>query len=92
LLRRQHGAKLLLVEKTYRVRLAGLALVAVANVFPALPAIGPNMVLNESGKVGWKGGVELPAVNPAGEVLNHPQTPVLREAPGPIGVVELVKA
>ena len=42
------------------------------------------------GKSGWEGRVELPAVNPVGEVVYHPQAPVLSVAPGSIGVVELV--
>lgn len=48
------------------------------------------MVLNEPGKIGREGRIELPAVNPVGEVLYHPQTPVGGVAPGPVGVVELV--
>ena len=48
------------------------------------------MVLNEPGEAGWKGRIELPAVNPAGQVLYHPQAPVLGVAPGPVSVVELV--
>jgi hypothetical protein len=48
------------------------------------------MVLNEPGKTGREGRIELPAVNSIGEVLYHPQAPVLRVAPGPVGVVELV--
>jgi hypothetical protein len=52
--------------------LPGLALVQVAYVFPTLPAIRPNIVLNEPREVGRKGRVELSAVNPAGQVLYHP--------------------
>ena len=48
------------------------------------------MVLNEPGEVGWKGGIELPAVNVFGQVLYHPQAPLLSVAPGSIGMVELV--
>jgi len=49
------------------------------------------MVLDQPGEVRWEGGVKLPAVNATGQVLNHPQTPFFRVAPGPIGVVKLVK-
>jgi len=86
----QFGAQPLLVEDAGRVRLPWLALIEVANVFPHLAAIGPNIVLNEPGKAGRKGGVELSAVNPAGEVLYHPQAPILGVAPGPVGVVKPV--
>ena len=48
------------------------------------------MVLNEPGKVGREGRVELPAVNVAGQVLYHPQTPLSAVAPGPVGMVKLV--
>ena len=58
-----------LVEDAGRVRLPRLALVQVADVFPGLAAISPDVVLNEPGKVGRQGRIELPAVNPAGEVL-----------------------
>ena len=57
---------------------------------PALPAIRPNVVLNEPGEVGWEGRIELSAVNVFGQVLHHPQAPVGGVAPGSIGVVELV--
>jgi hypothetical protein len=78
------------VEDAGRVRLSWLALIEVANVFPHLAAIGPNMVLNEPGEVGWEGWIELSAVNSIGEILNHPQAPFLCMATGPIGMVELV--
>jgi hypothetical protein len=79
-----------LVEDAVSIWFSGLALVPVANVFPSLAAIGPNIVLNKPGKAGRKGGVELSAVDPAGEVLYHPQAPVLGVAPGAIRMVELV--
>lgn len=85
----QLGAPPLLAEDAGRVRLAGVALVAVANVFAVFGAIGPYVVLNEPGKVGWKGGIELPAVNAVGQVLYHPHTPLFRVAARSIGMVEL---
>ena len=78
------------MEDAGRVRLPGLALVQVANVFPALAAISPDVVLNEPGEVGREGRIELPAVNPAGEVVDHPQTPGVGVAPGPVGMVSPV--
>ena len=71
----QLGTQPLLVEDAGWVRLTRLALVPVAYVFPALPAIGPNVVLHEPGEVGREGRVELPAVNSIGEVLYHPKHP-----------------
>jgi hypothetical protein len=79
-----------MMEDAGRVRLPRLALVQVANVFPGLAAISPNVVLNEPGKEGGEGGVELPAVNVAGQVLYHPQTSGSTVAPGPIGMVSPV--
>jgi hypothetical protein len=89
---RQLRAQLLLVENAGRVRLPDFALVPVANVFPALAAIGPNIVLNETRKVGREGRIELPAVNSGREVVYDSQAPFLGVAPGSIGVVELVTA
>ena len=80
------------MEDAGRVRLTLLAIDPVANIFPALAAVGPNMVLNEPGKVGWESRIELPAVNPIGEVVYDSQAPVLSVAPRSIGVVELVTA
>jgi hypothetical protein len=42
------------------------------------------------GKWAGRGGIELPAVNPAREVLYHPKAAILSVAPGPIGMVELI--
>ena len=78
------------MEDAGRVRLPGLALVQIADVLPALAAISPDVVLNEPGKVGREGRIELPAVNPAGEVVYHPQTPSFGVAPVPIGMVNPV--
>ena len=78
------------MENAGRVRLSWLALDTVTNIFPALAAKGPNIVLNEPGEVGWEGRIELPAVNSIGEVVYHPQAPVLTVTPGPVTVVELV--
>ena len=90
LLRLQLRTQPLLVEDAGRVRFSGLALVQIADVFPALAAVGPNVVLYEPGKVGREGRVELPAVNAAGQVLYHPQTSGGGVVPGPVGMVKLV--
>jgi hypothetical protein len=72
------------VEDTGGVRLTGLALVAVADVFPVFGAKGPKVVLEEPRKARGKRRIKLPAVNPERKVLNDPYATVFRVAAGPI--------